>query len=149
MQPHITPVSSALSSMHLPQSNNYHWTLVCMSMNGRETQILVSVRSAHTNAVLIGSSRSGTRVAVQSARPLVSLPATALHPSRLSACCIHVRMQDARNPYGHRHASPFPGLGRLRGGENSGGETCEARTNVEEPLVSSQEKKEKKETQKL
>lgn len=122
---------------------------MCMSMNGRQTQILVSVQSTHTNAVLIGSSRSGTRVAVQSAWPLVSLPAAALH-SNLLGCLdatydLHVRMQDARNPYGHRRASHFPGPASLRGRENkSCAERREGRTNVEETLVSSQEKKKPK-----
>lgn len=51
-------------------------------------------------------------------------------------------MQDARNPYGHRRASHFPGLASLRGRENkSCAERREGRTNVEETLVSSQEKK--------
>lgn len=95
MQPHITPVSSVLSSMHLPQPNHYHWTFVCISMNGRQTQILVSLQSAHTNAVLIGSSPSGTRVAVQSTHSLVSLPATAIHPSQLSGCCIRLTCKNA------------------------------------------------------
>lgn len=63
MQPHITPVGSALSSGHLPQSNSHHRTLVCMSMKGRQTQILVSIRSAHTNAISIGSSQGGTSAA--------------------------------------------------------------------------------------
>lgn len=60
MQPHITPVSSALSSRHLPQSNNHHQTRVCVSVKARQTQILVSMQRAHTNAPSIGASRSGT-----------------------------------------------------------------------------------------
>lgn len=136
------PVSSALSSMHLPQPNHYHWTLVCISMNGRQTQILVSLQSAHTNAVLIGSSPSGTMVAVQSTHSLVSL---LQQPSTLLSCLdaaydLHVRMQDTRNLYGHRRTSHFPGPVSLR--ENkSGTERREARTNAKEPLVSSQGKR--------
>lgn len=56
-------------------------------------------------------------------------------------------MQDAKNPSGHRRTSHFLGPASLRGRENrSGTERREARTHVEEPLVSSQEKKNKKMT---
>lgn len=139
MQPHITPVCSALSSRHRPQSNNHHWTLVCMSMKARRTQILVSIECAQTNAPSIGPSRSGTS-AVQSAWPALGLPAAS--PQHTTV----------RNPRGHRPASYVPGpSGPRRGGKQerrrrSGGRRAkqqrgEARTNVEEPLVSALGKK--------
>lgn len=133
---HTSP-RSALPSPPCTFSNQITITgRLCMSMNGRQTQILVSVQSAHTNAVLIGSSQSGTRVAVQSAWPLVSLLATALQPSQLSGCCIRLTCNAGRQESIKPH---FAGLRSLRGRENKGG--AEARTNVEESVVSSQGKK--------